>query len=91
MLFFLNSKFILLALSNAETSFLLIIGIIEMSYGATEIGHFMISFFSSYLASIIAPTSRETPIPYDPILTKSFFPPDKSTDASIGLEYLSPK
>ena len=52
-----------LALSKAEESFLLIIGIIEISYGATEIGHFMTSFFSSYLASIIAPTNLEPPMP----------------------------
>ena len=29
----------------------------------TEIGHFMTSFFSSYFASIIAPTNLDTPIP----------------------------
>ena len=71
-------------------SFLVIKGSIAHSYGATDIGHFIISFLSSYLASIIAPTNLETPIPYDPILTNSFFPL-KSTDAFIGFEYLSPK
>ena len=35
----------------------------EISYGATDNGHFMISFFSSYFASIMAPTNLDTPIP----------------------------
>ena len=63
--------------------------IIEAKYD--EKNEVMTSFFSSYLASIMAPTNLDTPIPYDPILTKSFFPPGKSTDAPIGFEYLSPK
>ena len=77
--------------SNIDVSPLLITGIIATSNGATDSGHFMTSFFSSYLASIIAPTNLETPIPYEPILTKSFLPPGKSTAASMDFEYLSPK
>jgi hypothetical protein len=66
-------------------------GIMASSYGATENGHFITSSFSSYFASIIAPTSLDTPIPYDPILTKSFLPPGRSTAAFKAFEYLSPK
>ena len=40
---------------------------------------------------LYGPTNLDTPIPYDPIFTKSFLPPDRSTAAFIGLEYLSPK
>ena len=55
-------------------SFLLIMGISAISYGATDNWPFHDFIFSSYLASIIAPTNLDTPIPYEPILTKSFFP-----------------
>ena len=38
-------------------------GIIAISYGETESGHFIISSLSLYFASIIAPTNLDTPMP----------------------------
>ncbi len=57
--------------------------------GATASGQ--ITPASSWLASIRAPTRRDTPTPYEPIWTATSPLSGPETTAFIGLEYLSPK
>ena len=59
-------------------------GIIAKSNGDIDKGHFIISLLN--FASITAATNLETPMPYDPIFTLTFFPSCRSTFASKGLE-----
>ena len=47
--------------------------------------------FSSWLASMIAPTSRDTPMPCEPMCTGTRSPASLTTSAFIGSEYLVPK
>ena len=46
---------------------------------------------SSWLASMIAPTRRETPMPCEPMCTGTRSPASLTTSAFIGSEYLVPK
>ena len=59
------------------------------SKGATGTGHTMPA--SSWLASMMAAGSRDTPMPYEPICTATMLPSDPCTRHPMGSEYLVPK